>query len=116
MIKYAPVVIILTEITYSILAYFDIDCSIINQIGGFSLFNLAILYLASHVFRFCYLYVMTLVFITIVNLLAMYDSYFGIPLSDLAMLRIYLVILGFALLTFLKFKATNAKHNKRTLA
>ena len=70
------------------------------------------LYIASYVFRFCYLYRWCLNFIVIVNILIIYDTYIGIPINDLNVLRIHLILLGISLLLFIKFKIKDATHNK----
>jgi hypothetical protein len=50
----------------------------------------------------------------LVNILAIYDSYIGIPLSSLNMLRIYLIILLIGVIAFIKFKVKDhVKNNKR---
>lgn len=115
-VKYFPMFDIIIEITYSILAYFNYNPIIITFIGGFSLTGLLLLYIASYVFRFCYLYRLSLHSILLVNVLAMYDSFIGIPISDLNILRVYLVILLIGLLSFIKFKVRDARHNKKSVS
>jgi hypothetical protein len=74
---------ILVEICYSICAYNEINCDIINFIGCTSFNNLLILFVASYVFRFCYLYRLALILISLVNVIALYDTYIGIPFDNL---------------------------------
>lgn len=111
-IKYFPIVSIICEILYSIFAYFKLDGSYFTFIGGFCITTIILLYLASYVFRYCYLYRLSLHSIVLTNLLALYDTIFGIPLDDLNMLRVYLVILLIGVISFIKFKVNDARHNR----
>lgn len=111
-IKYTPIVILIVQILYSTLAYFCINNLWLSYIGSVSLVNIVYLYIASYVFRFCYLYRLSLHSVILVNLIALYDTLFRIPLSDLNMLRVYLVILLVGVIAFIKFKI---KDNKRSV-
>lgn len=112
LVKYTPIIILMVQITYSTFAYFCIDNIWLSYIGSVSLVNLLYLYIASYVFRFCYLYRLSLHSVVIVNLIALYDTLFRIPLSDLNMLRVYLIILLLGVIAFIKFKI---KDNKRSV-
>ena len=112
LIKYTPIICILVEIFTSLFAYFNKEVIYFLFIGGFSISSILLLYVASYVFRFCYLYRLSLHSIVIVNLIALYDTLFRIPLSDLNMLRVYLVILLLGVIAFIKFKI---KDNKRSV-
>ena len=108
-IKYLPIFDLILEILYSITAYLVYDGIIFTFIGGFSLSGLCILYMASYVFKYCYLYRISLHTITLVNILALYDSFIRIPLSDLNMLRLYLIILIIGVISFILFKYKDHK-------
>lgn len=114
LIKYSPVIIIISEIIYSLSAYYKIPYEYIDYIGSVSILFLLHLYVASYVFKFCYLYRLTLHFIVIINIIATYDTLIGIQLSDLNTMRMYLILSGCGLLSFIKFKIRDAKHNKRS--
>ena len=81
--------------------------------GGFSVSFLLQLYIMSYVFNYCKWHRVPLHYVTIVNILALYDTFVGIPLSDLQMLRVYLIIAGVSLLYFVYFK--NKKANVENL-
>lgn len=115
-IKYYPSICIISEIGYSLCEYLKIDGILFTSLGGCTLINLLFLYIASYVFRFCYLYRLSLHSILLVNVLAMYDSFIGIPISDLNILRVYLIILLIGLLSFIKFKVKDARHNKKSIS
>ena len=110
-IKYSPILILVVQISYSTLAYLNINNEWLSYIGSASAINIVYLYIASYVFRFCYLYRLSLHSIVLTNLLALYDTLVGIPISDLNILRVYLVILLIGVISFIKFK-TNDKANK----
>lgn len=111
LIKYAPIIDLISEIGYSLFAYFKLDGSAFMFLGGFSIIGIVLLYLASYVFKFCYLYRVALHTIVLVNIMAIIDTIVGIPLSDLNMLRIYLITLLIGVIAYIRF---NMKHNKRT--
>ena len=115
-IKYYPSICIISEIGYSLCEYLKIDGILFTFLGGCTLISLLFLYIASYVFRFCYLYRLSLHSTLLVNVLAMYDSFIGIPISDLNILRIYLIILLIGLLSFIKFKVKDARHNKKSIS
>lgn len=115
-IKYTPCVLIINEILFSIFSYYLINTQILNILGCVSMINLIYLYIGSYVFKFCYLYRLCLHSIVLVNILAEIDTCVKIPISDLNILRIYLIILLIGLLSFIKFKIKDARHNKKSVS
>lgn len=111
-IKYLPIIILIVEILFSLFAYFSLSTVWLSYIACVSILYMVQLYLASYVFRYCYLYRLSLYSIVLTNLLALYDTVFGIPLDDLNMLRVYLVILLIGVISFIKFKVNDARHNR----
>lgn len=113
-LRYTPVVLSINDILHSILSYYNINCYILSCLGGVSLAFLGILYIISYVFRFCYLYRIPLYFVTLTNLIALYDLYVGINIGDLQMLRVYLVLFGISMISFiyLKVKRNVEVYNK----
>lgn len=78
LIKYTPIIMLVVEILYSIFAYYRINNAWLSYIGSASAVNVVYLYIASYVFRFCYLYRLSLHSIVLTNLLALYDTLIGI--------------------------------------
>ena len=103
-LRYTPIVLSINDILHSILSYYDINCYILSCIGGVSLSFLGILYIISYVFRFCCLYRIPLYFITLTNLISLYDLHIGINLGDLQLLRVYLVLFGISMISFIYLK------------
>lgn len=106
-LRYIPVVLSINDILHSVLSYYNINCYILSCFGGVSLIFLLMLYIISYVFKFCYLYRIPLYFITVTNLIALYDLYIGISLEDIQMLRIYLTLFGVSMISFIYLKIKN---------
>ena len=100
---------LIVEILFSSLSYVEIDCFWIGYISSTPLISFVLLLIGSYVFKFCNLYRITLYCILFVNLLALYDTYIGMPLNDLQIYRLYLIILLIGLITYLMFHVKNNK-------
>lgn len=116
LLKYTPITLAINDIFHSILSYYKIDCYFLSSPGGVSIYYLSTLYILSYVFRFCYLYRIPLYYITITNIIATYDEHKGIPLDDLQMLRVYLILAGISIISYiiLKVKRNAEAHNKKS--
>ena len=113
LVKYCPFILIIEEILYSWLSYLSIPCDIITYFGNSSLLNIVYLYIGSYVFKFCKYYRIALISIVVVNILVLIDTYYRFSLSDLNMLRLYVIILLLGLLSFIKFKITCNNNRSR---
>ena len=82
-LKIIPFLLSINETVFTILHYYDIECYSLNFFGGFSVLFLLQLYIMSYVFNYCKWHRVPLHYVTIVNILALYDTFVGIPLSDL---------------------------------
>lgn len=111
-IKYSPIIILIVEILFSILAYLTFPTTWLSYIACVSFLYLFQLYVASYVFRFCYLYRLSLHSIVITNTLAIIDTSIKIPLSDLNMLRLYLIISLIGIILFILFKYKEHKKSR----
>ena len=112
-IKYSPIIIIIVEILFSIFSYLTLPTTWLSYMACVSILYLFQLYVASYVFRFCYLYRLSLHSIVITNILAIIDIIIRIPVSDLNILRVYLIILLLGVVFFIKFKIKDATNNKK---
>ena len=110
-LKIIPFLLSINETVFTILHYYDIECYSLNFFGGFSVLFLLQLYIMSYVFNYCKWHRVPLHYVTIVNILALYDTFVGIPLSDLQMLRVYLIIAGVSLLYFVYLKIKGKRWN-----
>ena len=116
LIKYSPTMIVLLGIVCAILAYFGVVNFYISYVEGLSILLLFNLFMASLVFKFCYLYRLPLYLIMVVSVVAFYNGVVGIPLHNLFTIVEHLIFFGIFLLLFIKFKSGNAKHNKRIIS
>lgn len=82
-LKVIPFILALNETIFTIIHYYDIECYSLNFIGGFSLLFIIQLYILSYILQYCKWHRVPLHYVTIVNILALYDTYIGIPISDL---------------------------------
>lgn len=116
LLKYTPITLAINDVLHSILSYYEVKCYFLSSLGGVSIFYLITLYILSYVFRFCYLYRIPLYYITMTNIIATYDVYKGIPLNDLQMLRLYLILAGIGIISYivLKVKRNAGAHNKKS--
>lgn len=109
MLKVIPMLLALVALLNSVLSYIGIDMVIFSYIGGISFLPLAFLYLSSYEFQFCEYHRVFLHYVLITNAINIYDYYIGIPLSDLAMLCLYMVVTGISLFTALHLYVTGNK-------
>lgn len=86
------------------LFYFGIDLEILSYIGGVSFLTLGFLYLSSYVFKFCEYHRMFLHYVVVTNVICIYDTYIGIPVSDGALFTINISIAGIFLFIILYLK------------
>nr|DAF44455.1 MAG TPA: hypothetical protein [Podoviridae sp. ct8Lf7] len=82
-LKIIPFLLSINETVFTILHYYEIECYSLNFFGGFSVLFLLQLYIMSFVFHYCKWHRVPLHYVALVNVLALYDTLVGIPLSDL---------------------------------
>lgn len=103
-LKAIPFILAINETLFTILRYYDINCYNLSIFRGFSVLFIVTLYLLSYIFRYCKWHRIPLHYVCTVNMIAYYDEQIGIPISDLQMLRVYLIIAGISLISFIYFK------------
>lgn len=84
----------LFDIVHTSCSYFNIDAFIFTIFSGMSISTLILAYLLSYTFGYCRYHRIPLHYIVISNIVAIYDYYIGIPISDKALYCSYLVIFG----------------------
>lgn len=82
LLKVIPMIMAALHLASTALFYFGIDLEILSYLGGVSFLTLGFLYLSSYVFKFCEYHRMFLHYIVVTNLISIYDTYVGIPVSD----------------------------------
>ena len=66
----------------------------------------------SYVFRFCHLYRIPLYYITVITVIASLDSFIGIPFDTLTLYRIYTLITGISIITYIIYVYKNRNKPK----
>ena len=93
-VKYIPNILALMKMSGLILSYFHISTFSLTCISGTSLIFLMLLYLISYIFQFCGTHRVSLNYVTSVTLLTIIDFYIGIPLKVDSLYRLYTIITG----------------------
>lgn len=111
-IKIVPNVLAVCKIIGLILNYFKIHLFCLTCFGGTSIIMLVLLYLISYVFRFCGTHRLSLNYITLVTALSIFDWYIGIPASMETIWRIYGIITGTFITSWIIIWYRNRKNPK----
>lgn len=110
--KYLPITLALVFIANLFCNYYKIQIPILSYIGGVSFTFIGLLYLIAEVFKFCHLFKIPLHYVTIGNLIGIIDSYGMIPVDNVIMGRVYFLITGIALITYIWFMYKNRNKPK----
>ena len=104
LLKVMPMIMAALHLASTTLFYFGIDLEILSYIGGVSFLTLGFLYLSSYVFKFCEYHRMFLHYVVVTNIISIYDTYIGIPVSDGTLFIINTSIAGIFLFIILYLK------------
>lgn len=85
LIKVIPIIIAFSYMFDVILSYFNMDVPALSYLTGTSFITLALLYMASFVFKFCPYHRMFIHYVALYNIITAYDYHFGIPLANKAL-------------------------------
>lgn len=102
-IKYIPLLLALADLIHSIMSYYDYYTGVetINFFAGISVLPLLYLYVSSYSFKFCWKHRLPLHYVTISNLIALYDTHIHIPISDKQLLCMYFILTGIFIFIYL---------------
>lgn len=117
-LKYIPVVIALSYMMNTAMAYINVDVPQLSIFSGMSVLTWIFIYLASVVFKFCLYHKMFLYYIILTDIINLIDYYIGIPLSDFNILAIHSVITCIFILVILYFyirRTDNVESSKRVI-
>lgn len=109
LLEIMPMIIAMAYLVNTILSYFFIDVPIISSIAGMSLIPLLFMYVSSYVFKFCEYHRMFLHYITITDIINIYDWYVGIDISNRALFTLHMSIAGISLFIILYLYVKNNK-------
>lgn len=114
-LKLIPMLLAACALVNTVFSFYGVRADVLSMIGGVSLLDLAFLYLASFVFRFCIYHRMFLHYVLVTDILNITDFYIGIPLDNRMMFGMYIAISGIFLFIILYlYKKRNAKNNTGT--
>lgn len=109
-IRYIPAVLAIGDFVNTLMSEFEIELPVLSYSTGISFIPLIGYYLISIILKFCIYHRLFLHYVTLNNIICLYDYEVGIPLDDRSMFSLYLII------TFI-FTAliiiTYVKHHKR---
>lgn len=111
-VKYIPITLSMLFIVHNVLVYLNIITPIILYLGGTSIITIALLYLLSWIFKFCYLYRIPLHYVTIGNGIGIIDSIFSLPISNTGMFRVYFILFGIMAVVYIWYAYKN-RHNPK---
>ena len=102
-------VIALAYLVNTVSSYFEVNITILSSIAGMSLIPLVFMYVSSYVFKFCEYHRMFLHYITINDIINIYDWYIGIDISNRDLFIIHIIIAGISLFIILYLYVKNYK-------
>lgn len=112
-LKYMPHVLALFYIVYTLLQFIEIDSLLLGHIMHLSIASWLFMYLASFVFRYCYIHRLPLYYIATNEIITNIDYYIGIPIEDIELLFLHLAIIGILILWYsyfyFKYKLNSGK-------
>ena len=111
-IKYIPTVLAVCKVITLITQYFKFRIFILTCIGGTSLIMLLLLYLISYIFKFCLTHRLPLHYVTTVSVLTMLDYYLGLSIPAVTSYRVYLILSGIFIITWILVWFVNRKNPK----
>lgn len=111
-VKFTPNILAIMKIIGLVLSYFKISTFIITCFGGTSIVLLVLLYLISYLFKFCGIYRLSLNYVTLITALSIFDWYVGIPASMETIWRIYAIITGVFMTSWIVIWYKNRKNPK----
>lgn len=112
LVKYIPMIVTLIHISSLIFNYCGLSIPLLSCVGGISLIFVLLLYLISYVFKFCYLYRLPLIYLTIIVILNMLRSVGLLTLAVINLYRLYVFIFGIFLVVFIIYMYKNRNNPK----
>lgn len=111
-IKYIPTILAILKLLTLITNYLQFRVFILTCVGGTSLIMLLLLYLISYIFKFCLTHRLPLHYVTIISILTMLDYYLGSAISVITSYRVYVILTGIFIITWILVWFVNRKNPK----
>ena len=112
LVKIVPNILAVSKILGLILMYLKLPTFALTCFSGTSLIFIILLYLISFVFKFCGTHRLSLNYITNITLLSIVDYYIGIPISSENLYRLYGIISGAFMASWIVIWYKNRKNPK----
>ena len=112
-LKYIPHVIAFFYAICNLLGLLDVDTVILGHLIHVSVFPWIFLYLASYIFRYCYVHRLPLYYIALCDSITLFDYYVGIPLSDVGMINLHIFIAALIIYGYSCYYLKYVKDNKK---
>lgn len=112
LVKIVPNILAVSKILGLILMYLKLPIFALTCFSGTSLIFIILLYLISFVFKFCGTHRLSLNYITSITLLSIVDYYIGIPISAENLYRLYGIISGAFMTSWIVIWYKNRKNPK----
>lgn len=109
LLKYVPFLITGCYIINTVARYYGMDLPVLSNLAGMSLLPWIFMYVAADLFRFCIYHKSFLYYILTVDLLNIYDYYFGILVETSKILEIHFALIGILLFSILIIYVKNHK-------
>ena len=111
-VKFIPNLLAIIKIITLILHHAGQTSFVLTCVGGTSVTFLVILYLISYIFKFCGIYRLSLNYVSLITALSIFDWYIGIPVSMETIWRIYAIITGAFMTSWIIIWYKNRKNPK----
>lgn len=111
-VKFIPNLLAIIKIITLILHHAGQTSFVLTCVGGTSVTLLVILYLISYIFKFCGIYRLSLNYVSLITALSIFDWYIGIPVSMETIWRIYAIITGTFMTSWIIIWYKNRKNPK----
>lgn len=112
LVKAIPSILALIKIITLIFNYLKIPTFAFTCLGGTSVITLILLYLISYIFKFCGIHRISLHYTTLITGLSIIDYYIGIPISAENLYRLYAIITGAFMTSWIVIWYKNRKNPK----
>lgn len=111
-VKIIPNILAICKIIGLILSYCKMSAFAFTCFGGTSIITLGVLYFISYIFKFCGTHRISLHYTSLIYILTIVDYYIGIPLSVDNLYRLYAIITGTFMTSWIIIWYKNRKNPK----
>ena len=111
-VKFIPNILAVIQIISLTLHSMGLTSFALTCIGGTSIITLIILYLISYIFKFCGTHRMSLHYVTAVTVISILDYYIGLPINNENLFRLYGIITGAFMTSWIVIWYKNRKNPK----